>query len=91
MNELPHNRRSNFWTLGDFARGQEWLGHANIATTRIYDRKTKPEGSLNLQGRVLALERKHPTLIGCTLKGVRMLTLSVGRAAHRHLSVCSDA
>jgi integrase len=25
---------------------QEWLGHANIATTRIYDhRKTRPEDS----------------------------------------------
>jgi hypothetical protein len=85
MNEPPHNRRSNFWTLGDIARGQEWLGHANIATTRIYDRKTKPEGSPNLQGRILGPERKHPTLIGCTLKEIRMLTLSVRRAAPRHL------
>ena len=26
------------------AKVQEWLGHANIATTRIYDhRKTRPE------------------------------------------------
>jgi integrase len=30
----------------DIAKVQEWLGHANIATTRIYDhRKTNPEDS----------------------------------------------
>jgi site-specific recombinase XerD len=30
----------------DIARVQEWLGHANIATTRIYDRrKARPEDS----------------------------------------------
>ncbi len=30
----------------DIAKVQEWLGHANIATTRIYDhRKTRPEES----------------------------------------------
>jgi integrase/recombinase XerD len=30
----------------DVAKVQEWLGHANIATTRIYDRrKMKPEDS----------------------------------------------
>jgi site-specific recombinase XerC len=30
----------------DIARVQEWLGHANIATTRIYDRrKMRPEDS----------------------------------------------
>jgi integrase len=30
----------------DTAKVQEWLGHANIATTRIYDhRKTRPEDS----------------------------------------------
>ena len=30
----------------DIAKVQEWLGHANIATTRIYaHRKTRPEDS----------------------------------------------
>jgi integrase/recombinase XerD len=30
----------------DIATGQEWLAHANISTTRIYDhRRTRPEDS----------------------------------------------
>lgn len=37
-NALTHN--------ADIAKVQEWLGHANIQTTRIYDRrKTRPEDS----------------------------------------------
>lgn len=37
-NALDHN--------ADIAKVQEWLGHANIATTRVYDRrKTRPEDS----------------------------------------------
>jgi hypothetical protein len=32
--------------LAGIAKVQEWLGHANIATTRIYDhRRTRPEDS----------------------------------------------
>lgn len=38
MNALDHQ--------ADIAKVQEWLGHANIATTRLYDhRKTRPEDS----------------------------------------------
>ena len=30
----------------DIAKVQEWLGHANVSTSRVYDhRKTKPEDS----------------------------------------------
>lgn len=37
-NALDHN--------ADIAKVQEWLGHANIATTRVYDRrKSRPEDS----------------------------------------------
>jgi integrase len=34
-----------------FAKAQEWLGHANIANTRIYHhRKTRPEDSPTFKG-----------------------------------------
>ena len=37
-NALAHN--------ADLAKVQEWLGHANIATTRLYDRRqSRPEES----------------------------------------------
>ena len=53
MGELfaPHALRATAATNAlthdaDIAKVQEWLGHANIQTTRIYDRrKTRPEDS----------------------------------------------
>jgi integrase/recombinase XerD len=47
----PHSLRTTAATNAlshdaDIAKVQEWLGHANISTTRLYDRrKTKPEDS----------------------------------------------
>ena len=47
----PHSLRATAATnaldhQADIARVQEWLGHANIATTRIYDRRRmRPEDS----------------------------------------------
>lgn len=43
----PHALRTTAATSAldngaDIARVQEWLGHANISTTRIYDRRQKP-------------------------------------------------
>ncbi len=36
----------------DIAKGQEWLGHANVSTTRLYDRhKSKPEDSATFRMR----------------------------------------
>ena len=47
----PHALRATAATnalehQADIAKVQEWLGHANIATTRLYDkRRTRPEDS----------------------------------------------
>jgi integrase/recombinase XerD len=44
----------------DIAKVQEWLGHANIATTRLYDRrKTRPEDKSNV-GRLIVLSLETP-------------------------------
>jgi site-specific recombinase XerD len=47
----PHALRATVATNAldhgaDIAKVQEWLGHSNISTTRLYDRrKTQPEDS----------------------------------------------
>ena len=47
----PHRARATAATNAmdagaDIAKVQEWLGHANVSTTRVYDhRKTRPEDS----------------------------------------------
>jgi integrase/recombinase XerD len=47
----PHAARATAATNAldqgaDIAKVQEWLGHANVSTTRVYDhRKTTPEDS----------------------------------------------
>ena len=48
----PHSARATAAIIAldwgaDIAKVQEWLGHANVSTTRVYDhRKTRPEDSL---------------------------------------------
>ena len=49
----------------DIAKVQEWLGHANIATTRIYDhRKTRPEEP-DVQGGLLIISNEEENVHRC--------------------------
>lgn len=45
----------------DIAREQEWLGHANIATTRIHDRRrTRPEDHPTFEVACQVAQGNHP-------------------------------
>ena len=40
----------------DIAKVQEWLGHANVSTTRLYNpRKSKPEDKPDVSRKVLVV------------------------------------
>lgn len=51
---LRHEQTLFARRLADIAKVQERLGHANIATTHIYDHRwMPPEGQPNIQGQLL--------------------------------------
>ena len=46
MEARIRRRHSALLNNADIAKVQEWFGHANISTTRLYDRrKSRPEDS----------------------------------------------
>lgn len=59
----PHALRATAATSAlehqaDIAKGQDWLGHSRISTTRVYDRRSsRPEDSLTFRVRYKKLKR----------------------------------
>jgi len=48
--EYRQTARNALFHEADIAKVQEWLGHANVSTTRLYDRrKVRPEDSLTFR------------------------------------------